>query len=338
MENKSHALLAGTFVLLLGLAAILATIWLTSDDGTYNTFELSSANPVSGLQVQAPVRYKGVSVGKVKHIGFDPFIPGNVLVRIDIDENTPLTANTYASLNFQGVTGLSFVQLDDASAPLPIIETGSEKYPRLPLKESQLSAFMNELPEIMGQAKEVAARANLLLADENLENIRSTLENLDAASAKAGTSLDKLQTSIDTKLNPALDSFPSLTRDMKSSFRTMADSATTVKKTFNKFGEVADSVQSQMESEKGMVANINGGVASLTVTADNMAQSAGQVADSVNEKLIPRVQVMADEVSATMQQVNRVSNTVSENPQALIFGNGSIPPGPGEDGFEGEQP
>lgn len=338
MENKAHALLAGTFVLLLGLAMVLATIWLTSDDGTYETYELSSANPVTGLQVQATVRYKGVSVGKVQYIGFDPYIPGNVLVRIQVEESTPLTPNTYASLNFQGVTGLSFVQLDDAESPLPMIRTGEEKHPRLPLKESQLSAFMNQLPEIMGQAKEVASRANRLLADDNLENISSTIRNLDAATAKASDSIDSLQQSIDDRLNPALERFPALTRDMRSSFNTMADSATTVKKTFKKFGKVADGVQAQMESEKGMVANINGGVQSLTVTAREMSDTAGEVADSINHRLIPQVQVMADETSQTLQEINRASSTLSENPQALVFGHGDIPAGPGEAGFDGEQP
>lgn len=338
MENKAHALLAGTFVLLLGLAAVVATIWLTSDDGTYETYELSSSTPVTGLQAQATVRYKGVSVGKVQYIGFDPYIPGNVLVRIQVEESTPLTPNTYASLNFQGVTGLSFVQLDDASSPLPMIRTGDEKHPRLPLKESQLSEFMNQLPEIMGQAKEVAARANRLLADENLENISSTVRNLDTATAKASKSIESLQNTIDQRLNPALEHFPALTRDMRSSFNTMADSASTVKKTFKRFGEVADGVQTQMESEKGMVANINGGVQSLTATAQELSNKAGEVADSINHKLIPQVQVMADETSQTLQQIDRASNTLSENPQALVFGHGDIPAGPGEAGFDGEQP
>ena len=65
MENKSHALAAGIFVLV--VAAMLAglAVWLTRDNANYEQYELSTRDGVSGLQPQAAVRYKGVAVGKV---------------------------------------------------------------------------------------------------------------------------------------------------------------------------------------------------------------------------------------------------------------------------------
>lgn len=334
MENKSHALLAGVFVLLLGLAAVAITLWLTSDDGKYDAYELSSANPVTGLQVQAPVRYKGVPVGKVTHIGFDPLIPGNVLVQIDVEQSTPLTPNTYASLNFQGVTGMSFVQLDDAEAPLPMLRVGGSDIPRLPLKESQLSAFMNKLPEVMSEVKGVAERAQLLLSNENLAHVSSSLKNLDTATAKASTSIESLQTSINTKLNPALDSFPALTQDMRSSFEKMSDSASTVKTTFTKMGKLTDTMQQQIEGEDGMVANIKQGVTSISQSAGDVTRSAQEVSASVNQRLLPKVEVLSDEIVNSLQDVTRATNTVSDNPQALLYGTGEVPAGPGEEGFQ----
>ena len=85
MENKSHALAAGIFVL--AVAAMLAglAIWLTRDNTSYQHYELTSKDGVTGLQPQAAVRYKGVAVGKVTRIGFDPQIPGNVLIRIAVN-------------------------------------------------------------------------------------------------------------------------------------------------------------------------------------------------------------------------------------------------------------
>ena len=80
MENKSHALAAGIFVLV--VAAMLAglAVWLTRDNANYEQYELSTRDGVSGLQPQAAVRYKGVAVGKVTRIGFDPQVNGNVLI------------------------------------------------------------------------------------------------------------------------------------------------------------------------------------------------------------------------------------------------------------------
>ena len=80
MENKSHALAAGTFVALLMALVIALSVWLTRDTRDLQTYELSSPDAVTGLQPQAAVRYKGVNIGKVTAISLDPQKSGNVLV------------------------------------------------------------------------------------------------------------------------------------------------------------------------------------------------------------------------------------------------------------------
>ena len=133
MENKSHALAAGIFVLV--IAAMLAglAVWLTRDNANYEQYELSTRDGVSGLQPQAAVRYKGVAVGKVTRIGFDPQVNGNVLIRIAVNEQAPISPTTFAVLGYQGVTGLAHVLLDDAEQPYPELPPGPSGLPRLPL-------------------------------------------------------------------------------------------------------------------------------------------------------------------------------------------------------------
>ena len=97
MENKAHALAAGAFVL--GLLAVLVglVVWFTRDSTVRNIYELSTRDPVSGLQPQAMVRYRGIAVGKVTLIDFDPKVKGNVRVRITVDERVPLTTSSFAT-------------------------------------------------------------------------------------------------------------------------------------------------------------------------------------------------------------------------------------------------
>ena len=97
MENKSHALAAGTFVLVLLALLVALAVWLTRDTSAQRVYELSSKEAVTGLQPQASVRFKGVNVGKVTALGFDPQIPGNVLIRIAINDQAPITASTVCS-------------------------------------------------------------------------------------------------------------------------------------------------------------------------------------------------------------------------------------------------
>ena len=62
MENKSHALAAGAFVVLVAALLVALAAWLSRDSGRHRIFEIASREGVTGLQEQAPVRYKGLAV------------------------------------------------------------------------------------------------------------------------------------------------------------------------------------------------------------------------------------------------------------------------------------
>ena len=109
MENKAHALAAGAFVLVLSALLVLLGWWLSHDGAVRTIYELSSRDNVTGLQPQAAVRFRGVPVGKVTDISFDPETPGNVLIRITVDKTAPITATTFATLSYQGVTGQAHI-------------------------------------------------------------------------------------------------------------------------------------------------------------------------------------------------------------------------------------
>src|SRR5437899_669176 len=117
MENKAHAMAAGIFVVVVAALLVMLAAWLTRDTGQRDSYEISTREAVTGLQSQAAVRYRGVEVGKVASIGFDPKTQGNVLIRLEVDHEAPVSTDTFATLSYQGVTGLAFVQLDDRGKP-----------------------------------------------------------------------------------------------------------------------------------------------------------------------------------------------------------------------------
>ena len=98
MENKAHALAAGAFVLVITALLALLAVWLTRDNTQRDLYEMSTSETISGLQPQAPVRFRGVPVGKVELIGFDEKVKGNVLVRVSIDRSAPVTKSAYATV------------------------------------------------------------------------------------------------------------------------------------------------------------------------------------------------------------------------------------------------
>jgi phospholipid/cholesterol/gamma-HCH transport system substrate-binding protein len=105
MENKAHALAAGIFTVVLGAAVLLAAMWFSGDTREKVPFVIESHYPVTGLNEQAAVRYRGVGIGKVTSIEFDPRDPRIILIGISVDRSVTLTRGTYAELRYQGVTG-----------------------------------------------------------------------------------------------------------------------------------------------------------------------------------------------------------------------------------------
>jgi phospholipid/cholesterol/gamma-HCH transport system substrate-binding protein len=311
MENKSHALAAGIFVvavtvLLLGLAA-----WLTRDTGVRDVYEISTRESVTGLQAQAPVRYRGVDVGKVASIGFDPQAPGNVLLRLEIDGEAPVTRDTFATLNLQGITGLAFIQLDDTGQPAPRLVRDDDHPPRIPLKSGLLANLTAKGELILERVEQVTARVNQLLGDANQRRFSSALENLGTAAADASRVAQRLDATIGKRVDPAL-------AEASTALRSVRKSADEVEKTAAEFGQAAR----RLSDKDGPMDRLAEGTQALS-----------HAADSFNSATLPRVNRVTEETSRAVRQLSRAAININENPQSLIFGAGPVVPGPGEPGF-----
>jgi phospholipid/cholesterol/gamma-HCH transport system substrate-binding protein len=314
MENKSHALAAGAFVLL--LAALLTTlaVWLTRDSREMRVYELISKEEVTGLQPQASVRFKGVTVGKVTRIGFDPQAGAQVLIDIAIDDSAPITTSTFASLGFQGVTGLAFVQLDDSGESQVALAPGGGAAARIPMRPGLMSKLSNHGEKILRQLDESSTRINQLLSADNQKKLITTI----ASMGQAADSLGRLSSDAGKKL-------PALVQDGKTTLQSLQETSTRV-------GESADEARASARAFRTVTERMNetgGTLDQISAGADTLVKT-GQ---TLNSATLPRVNRAADEAARSVRQLGRTVDSVGDNPQSLIFGNAPIPPGPGERGF-----
>lgn len=318
MENKSHAIAAGAFVL--GLAAVLVAlvVWLTRDDTVRNMYELSTRDPVSGLQPQAMVRYRGIAVGKVASIDFDPKVKGNVRVRISVDERVPLTTSTFATLSYQGVTGLAFIALDDRGESQVSLVPDNANPPRIPLRPSLLAQLQDRGEAIINRVEEVTQRVNTLLGDDNQRRIADALESISAAAAGANQLTKSLDNTVKTGLNPALKALPPLVERTKDTMVTVKAAAADVSRVANNFSATA----TRLNAKDGPIDRLGDGTKALS-----------QAVDSFNNATLPRVNRVADDTSRAVRRLGRAADGISDNPQSLLFGNGGVVAGPGEPGF-----
>jgi phospholipid/cholesterol/gamma-HCH transport system substrate-binding protein len=318
MENKAHALAAGIFVLV--VAALLAglAIWLTRDQGERHLYEISTRETITGLQPQAAVRYRGVDVGKVEFIGFDPVAKGQVLLRLAIDSEAPMTQATFATLGFQGVTGLSFIQLDDEGKAAPALVPNDASPPRIPLKPGLIGNLMSQGTAILEKVTEVTTRMNQIMGDENQKRLATTLDNIGQAAAGVNQLAARLEATTKQRLDPALVSVQEMAGETTQTMRSMRSSAQSVET----FSDEAAKTAKRLNEKDGPVDRLAEGTESLA-----------HAADSFNAATLPRINRVTDEASRAARQLSRTVNTINDNPQALLFGSGPIQPGPGEPGF-----
>ena len=318
MENKSHALAAGIFVLV--VAAMLAglAIWLTRDNTSYEQYELSTKDGVTGLQPQAAVRYKGVAVGKVTRIGFDPEVSGNVLIRIAVNEQAPISPTTFAILGYQGVTGLAHILLDDAEQPYPELPPGPSGLPRLPIKPSPFGMLAEQAPNILAQVEEATRRVNQLLSDGNQQRLGAAIDNLALAAGSVNTLTQRLDTTVVQRLDPALAALPPLAGDARKTLQSLQQASASVTALAHDVGQTTQ----RLNAEGGAIDQITLGTKALARTADQFGTAT-----------LPRLNRAADDTSRAARQLSRAAGGVTDNPQLFIYGSGRIPPGPGEEGF-----
>jgi len=305
MENRSHALAAGIFTLLLGIAAAIALWWLGQSRDSSATYILETRGNVTGLNVQAQVRYRGIRAGKVDAIEQDEADPRVILVRINLDNRFKLTRGSTAELGYQGVTGLAYVQIEDDSSSTEPLTGKDGEVPRITLRATVFDTLGEKAGVIVDQISTSSQRMSKLLDEKNIQNLTRALENVAAASEGL-----REMPAILASLREALS---------ESNLRSMRQILTHLEKTA---GDSAPLTAEMRELVKSMSA--------LSRRFENLAGSAG---DELTSDTLPRANALMRELEANSRQLSRVLEGLEGNPQMLIFGRGRAVPGPGEAGF-----
>lgn len=194
MERDAHYVAVGAFILLVIAMGVGFVLWYTdaNDGREYERYEIYFTGSVSGLDRGSPVRFLGVDVGRVRRLAIDSTNATRVVVVVEVDKTAPISAATRASLGLQGVTGLLYVNLKEASdvdrsAPL---QKGAN-YPVIEAVESDFDAFLASLPELMGRANTLLERFTRVVSEENLTGIAETIKDVrDTMATMPQTSKD----------------------------------------------------------------------------------------------------------------------------------------------------
>ncbi len=297
MGRENHALITGLFLIALVTASTAIVYWIGSMDQERNHYVISTRKSVSGLNPESTVFYRGIAVGKVLKVQFDPLDSGTILVPVEVDKNIVLSKGVYATLRLKGVTGLTQIQLEDSGTISEELLPGDDPVSRIPLVPSLTDKLMDSGEELLHKADHLMLRLSALLTDENEKNIGGILSNMKSLTDK----LSELQKSVDK----ALAGVPALTTDAR--------------KTLSNIDALTKEAQK------------------LSVKAGGLVDSGKNSGDALAQSTLPKLNKLLAELQSTTQQVKRVAETLENNPQELLLGPSQRDSGPGEPDYKEQQ-
>jgi len=299
--------MVGLFVILLGAAWLAISLWLALGDLSvqYQTYRVYLDESVSGLYLDAPVKYRGVEIGKVSGIRLNPEVTGQVQLTLDIDSSVPIKEDTIAVLTVQGLTGIAFVDLTggtqespslqvQAGEPFPVIKTGPSFFSRLDTSGTELMANLNVLLQAI--ANVVGAGGEQAMGDV-LENIRQVTAVLAGRQAELDSSLRNAARLLENGALAA-ERLPALLARVDATaqaFETMAAS-----------------------------------VGSASERINTYVEQSGAGVQQFSQQTLPEIGALISELRRLADTLQGIGARLEDDPRVLLYGRELELPGPGE--------
>jgi paraquat-inducible protein B len=319
--RRPSATLIGVFVL--GALALIAAAILFFGSGALfkQRFTAVSYFPgsVAGLQIGAPVTFRGVRVGQVKSVGIriDPD-PTHSIVQVNMElvpeavrrhgnsgtqEALPalVERGLTAQLVLQSfVTGMLQVELDFRPGVKALRLGETLDLPEIPTVPSPFQALTDQL-----QTLDIAAAVTAL---------QRTLASMDA-----------LLTS--PALKQTIDGLPVLLADLRQTVKTVDREVHSFSATGQRsISETAASLQNTLASVQKLAENLDREAASTLTVVRGTLQNADTAVDGIKVLVDPRgqtvtqVQDAVDDLAATAARLRDLSERVDHDPSVLIRG------------------
>ena len=319
MNNKVNYTLVG-FLVIFGVALILAfSYWLLKPTVETRTakYNIYFDESVLGLNIDAPVKYRGIRVGKVSHLRISPNNSERVEVQITILKSTPIKESTVARLTAQGITGLSYINLSLGENNAPkLVTKGDEEYPVIKTVPSFFENFEKSLGTVSGKLSQTLTRTEKLLGDENQQQINLLLK-------RSASVMDKLERVLDDK---TISSLQNSAKNFES-FSAKADNLMPkvdvfVNKSVEWEGDIRNSFASIMNSYLGIRSSMDEIKRAVSSGEFNFKDIAADIVPTMNNTLL--------DMQDLMIKLQDSLNKYDRSPGDILFKQEEIKKAPGE--------
>lgn len=303
METRASYVIVGAFVTSFFIAVVLAVVWLADLDIDAETtlYDVYFTGSVSGLAIGNPVRYEGVPIGQVQDILISRERFGQVRVVIEVPEDTPIREDAVARLEYQGITGVGFIQIDpgtEAAAPIAV-KAGQER-PEIRSEKSALQQVFESAPDILADLEVLASQAAKLFNDETIANLQGTMQNINAFSGA---------------LSDSSEDVADILRDGAETLEQVRLTATQAERLVSAFADRADGLavasedtileaKALVQDMRGFTAQLDGLAGEISPVIANADRTITRFAD-LGDRLGGEVGALSEQLSGTIDTLEQ---------------------------------
>ena len=308
MEARVNLVAVGVFVIVLTLTGIGSVLYLSSSryyQKSYETYQTYMTESVSGLNRNAPVRYRGVDVGRVRAIALAPDNVELVEVTLEIERGTPVKVDTVAVLETQGLTGIAFVDLTAGHRESPpLVAKPGEAYPVIQSGTSLMGRLETSVPVLLAGLTRASDNVSAMLDEDNQRALKRILVDLGQLSR----TLAARSATIDAGLAEAA--------------RAAKDGA----RVAGQLPQLVQRVERSADAFDRMARELGGAGTSASRAVDATRADLQQF----TAETLPEMRELVVELRELTATLQRAADRVERNPGALLQGQPAPKRGPGE--------
>jgi phospholipid/cholesterol/gamma-HCH transport system substrate-binding protein len=188
MERNANYALVGlaSTILLIGLVVFAVLLAGRKFSRDYDTYDIVFQGPVRGLAQGAEVHFNGIKVGDVSRISLDPHNSQLVIARARVTSDVPIRADSYATLEPLGITGVNYIQITAGTPSKPLLKNTvpEGQVPRVASQRDALSDLLAGGGFIVQRTVEALDRINRVFSDENIKTLTATMSDVQAVTAE----------------------------------------------------------------------------------------------------------------------------------------------------------
>jgi len=308
MGKDSFALMTGLFTATLVIGIVVIVNWLSGDQHETQTYVAATRDSVTGLKAGSTVYYRGIDVGKVSAVRFDTNDPSVIVVPIEVDNTVRFTRGVYATLELQGVTGLTRIALKDSGDNPEMLPSGAGPDTRIPIKPSLIDRISDAGEDTIKETRELVLGLNQLLDKNNIHQMKQILINAESATGRFNT--------LEDSADRALTQVPALTADARHALSEV-----------NELTDEFKQLSRQMRQE----------LTALSQQSGELVQTGTSVGQQLLQTTMPRANALMQQMQAAIHRLDRVVTMLETDPQAFLLGAEPSSHGPGEPGFKAAQ-